>query len=64
MESKKRAHSDEDEPTSVKKRILSGENGSPRLNGANAEDQATINAAELEVKTTIHIGILTLTATP
>ncbi|PFH53827.1 hypothetical protein AMATHDRAFT_136911 [Amanita thiersii Skay4041] len=37
MESRKRAHSHEDDPTTTKKHIISAANGSPRVNGASAE---------------------------
>ncbi|KAK2464239.1 hypothetical protein APHAL10511_003696 [Amanita phalloides] len=39
MESRKRAHSDEDEPAAVKKRIVSIANGSPHINGSSIEPE-------------------------
>ena len=49
MESRKRAHSHEDEPATVKKRIVSAANGSPRVNGTSVEPEELDMGRNLEV---------------
>lgn len=49
MESRKRAHSHEDEPATVKKRIVSATNGSPRVNGTSVEPEELDMGRNLEV---------------
>ncbi|KAF8740809.1 hypothetical protein AX14_007181 [Amanita brunnescens Koide BX004] len=48
MESRKRAHSHEDEPATVKKRIVSATNGSPRVNGTSVEPEELDMGRNLE----------------
>jgi hypothetical protein len=49
MESRKRALSHEDEPATVKKRIVSAANGSPRVNGMSVEPEESDLGKNLEV---------------
>ena len=49
MESRKRAHSHEDEPATVKKHIVSATNGSPRVNGTSVEPEELDMGRNLEV---------------
>jgi E3 ubiquitin-protein ligase BRE1 len=50
MESRKRPHSAEDEPTTQKKRILTGINGTPHVNGILSQAEEPNDADNLEVK--------------
>jgi E3 ubiquitin-protein ligase BRE1 len=50
MESRKRPHSTEDEPTIQKKRILTGVNGTPHVNGVVSTVEEPNDADNLEVK--------------
>lgn len=47
MESRKRLHTDDDEPTTHKKRILASPNGEPHVNGAAEEEE---EPSQLEVR--------------
>ncbi|KAG6920311.1 hypothetical protein DXG01_005080 [Tephrocybe rancida] len=47
--SRKRAHADEEDSTATKKRVLTGPNGSPQVNGA-AKDKEEFDSDNLEVK--------------
>lgn len=49
MESRKRPHSTESEPTIQKKRILTGVNGNPHVNGVVSEAEEPNDADNLEV---------------
>lgn len=49
MESRKRPHSTEDEPTIQKKRILTGVNGAPHVNGVVSESEDPKDTDNLEV---------------
>ena len=51
MESRKRPHSIEGEPTIQKKRILTGVNGTPHVNGVVSGAEEPNDADNLEVKT-------------
>lgn len=51
MESRKRPHSTEGEPTIQKKRILTGANGTPHVNGVVSGPEEPNDADNLEVKT-------------
>jgi len=50
MESRKRPHSTEDEPTIQKKRILTGVNGTPHVNGVVSAVEEPNDTDNLEVK--------------
>lgn len=45
----KRAHADEDEPSVTKKRVLSGANGSPHVNGIVADHDDPKDGDNIEV---------------
>lgn len=49
MDSRKRSHSHEDDPPTTKKRILTGSNGSPHVNGVVAEQEEPAEGDNLEV---------------
>jgi E3 ubiquitin-protein ligase BRE1 len=49
MESRKRPHADEDDPSVAKKRILTGSNGSPQVNGVTTEQEEPGDGDNLEV---------------
>jgi E3 ubiquitin-protein ligase BRE1 len=51
MESRKRPHSIEGEPTIQKKRILTGVNGTPHVNGVVGSPEEPNDADNLEVRT-------------
>ncbi len=49
MESKKRPHDEDDADTSVKKRIVSDDHGSPRVNGVVSDSNEPTDGDNLEV---------------
>lgn len=49
MESKKRPHDEDDVDTSVKKRIVSDDHGSPRVNGVVSDSNEPTDGDNLEV---------------